>query len=164
VIDMMIDKVISIMKVKACSLRLIDETTRQLTLVASKGLSEGYLKKGPLHLDKSISEALKGTPVLILDAATDSRIEYPAEKIEEGIVSILCLPITAQKRVIGILRLYSAETRRYSQQEVAFLSALAEIAGVVIMNARLYEKTHYDLLFWQATLEYLGFKAPQKKS
>lgn len=163
VIDLMIDKVITLMKVKACSLRLIDETTRELNLIASKGLSDGYLKKGPLHVDKSIGEALGGNPVQILDAATDPRVQYPSEKIEEGIVSILSLPITAQKRVIGILRLYSAEKRPYTEQEVAFLSAVAEIAGVVIMNARLYEKTHYDFLFWQTTLEYLGFKKPQKQ-
>lgn len=160
VIDLMIDKVITIMKVKACALRLIDETTRELTLIASKGLSDDYLKKGPIHIEKSIIDILGGSPVMILDAATDPRVEYPAESVKEGIKSILCLPITAQNRVIGTLRLYSAETRRYSQQEVAFLSALAEIAGVVIMNTRLYEKTHFDLLFWQATLEYLGFKGP----
>jgi len=163
VIDLIIDKIITIMKVKACALRLIDETTRELTLVASKGLSEDYLKKGPINIEKSIIDVLGGSPVMIFDTATDPRVQYPAESIKEGIKSILCLPITAQNRVIGTLRLYSAETRRYNQQEVAFLSALAEIAGVVIMNTRFYEKTHYDLLFWQATLEYLDFKGPQKK-
>lgn len=164
VINLITHKVIEIMKVKACSIRLINETTRELEMIASKGLSEGYLRKGPLHVDRSISPALEGHPVLILDATNDPRIEYPAEKVQEGIKTILSIPITARKRVIGVLRLYTGETRKYSQQEVAFLSALAEIAGVVIMNAKLYEKTHYNLIFWKATLEYLGFAGNKKKS
>ena len=158
VIDLVIEIVLAIMKVKACSLRLINETTRELEMVASKGLSEGYLKKGPLHIDKSIRETLAGTPVLIADARTDPRIEYLPEKAQEGIVSILSLPIIARKRVIGILRLYSEELRRYSREEVAFLSAIAEMAGIAIINARLYERTKYDLSFWKTTMGYLDVR------
>jgi signal transduction protein with GAF and PtsI domain len=163
VIGLVIEKVIAIMHVKACSLRLINETTRELELVASKGLSDSYLKKGPLHIDKSIREALEGVPILIRDATTDPRIQYLSEKAQEGIVSILSLPIIARNRVIGILRLYSQETRDYSREEVAFLSALAEMAGVAIINARMYEKTKYDLSFWKATLGYLDITADQKE-
>lgn len=163
VINLITHKVIEIMQVKACSIRLINETTRELEMIASRGLSEEYLRKGPLHVDRSISPALEGHPVLVLNATNDSRIEYPAEKVQEGIKTILSLPITARERVIGVLRIYTGETRKYSQQEVAFLSALAEIAGVVIMNAKLYEKTHYNLMFWKATLEYLGFTGGNKK-
>jgi len=163
VIDFVIEKVIAIMHVKACSIRLINETTRELEMVASKGLSEGYLKKGPLHIDKSIRETLDGVPVLIRDAKSDPRIQYSSEKATEGIVSILSLPIIARKRVIGILRLYTKETRDYSREDVAFLSALAEMAGVAIINARMYEKTKYDLSFWKTTLGYLDIAADKNK-
>ncbi|HVO68007.1 MAG TPA: GAF domain-containing protein [Syntrophales bacterium] len=162
VIDLVIEIVIAIMKVKACSIRLINETTRELELVASRGLSERYLKKGPLHIDKSIRETLTGTPVLIADARTDPRIEYQPEKSQEGIISILSLPIIARKRVIGILRLYSGEPRRYSREEVAFLSAIAELAGIAIINAQLYERTKYDLSFWKTTLGYLDVGRKKK--
>jgi signal transduction protein with GAF and PtsI domain len=163
VIDLLIGKVLAIMTVKACSLRLVNETTRELELVASKGLSKSYLKKGPVHMEKSIRETLKGMPVLILDAIADPRIEYPHENAREGIASILSLPIIAGKRVIGILRLYSQETKQYSGEEVAFLSAVAELAGLAIINARLYEKTKYDLSFWKTTLEYLDAESAQRK-
>jgi signal transduction protein with GAF and PtsI domain len=162
VIALVIEKVLAIMGVKACSLRLINEMTRELELVASRGLSEHYLKKGPLHIDKSIRNTLEGTPVFIPDARTDSRVEYLAEKAQEGIVSILSLPIIARKRVFGILRLYSQEIRHYNREEVAFISALAEMAGIAIINAKMYEKTKYDLSFWETTLGYMGVKGDQK--
>lgn len=57
------------------------------------------------------------------------------------------MPCIARQRVVGGLRLYSAEKRQYSQEDVTFLSALAEIAGFAIMNARIYEKTRNDLSF-----------------
>jgi signal transduction protein with GAF and PtsI domain len=163
VIDLLIGKVLAITAVRACSLRLVNETTRELELVASEGLSESYLQKGPVHMDKSIRETLKGVPVLIFDASADPRIEYPQENAREGIASILSLPIIAGKRVIGILRLYSQEPRQYSGNEVAFLSAVAELAGLAIINARLYEKTKYDLSFWKTTLEYLDAESAQRK-
>ena len=155
VMELIIERVTGLLHVKAAALRLINESTKELELLASKGLSERFLNKGPPHADKSIQETLKGVPVLIEDTATDPRLEYPDETVAEGIASILSLPIIAQRREIGVLRVYSAQKRAYSREDVTFLSAVAEIAGVVIMNARLYEKTQYDLSFWNATLDYL---------
>jgi len=106
-------------------------------------------------MEKSIRETLKGVPVLILDATVDPRTEYPQENAREGIASILSHPIIAGRRVIVIMRLYSQEKRQYSEDEVAFLTAVAELAGLAIINARLYERTKYDLSFWKTTLEYL---------
>ena len=155
VIELIIERVTDLMHVKAAALRLINESTNELELIGSKGLSDRFLTKGAPHADRSIQETLKGVPVLIEDTTSDPRLEYPAETVAEGIASILSLPIIAQRREIGVLRVYSAHKRAYSQEDVTFLSAVAEIAGVVIMNTRLYEKTQYDLSFWNATLGYL---------
>ena len=155
VVQLIVDKVISIMQVKASALRLRNETTHELELIATSGLSETFLAKGQPHTDQSISETLAGKPVLITDTANDPRLEYPVETVAEGIASILSMPIIAQQRVVGVLRLYSAEKRLYSQEEITFLSALAEISGIAIMNAKIYEKTNNDLSFWTATLGYM---------
>lgn len=155
VMRLITERVQQLMQVKACALRLVNETTGELELLTSRGLSEAYLEKGTLHVDKSVREVLDGFPVLIEDAGHDPRIEYPEAMIREGIASLLSLPIVAHHRVIGILRLYTAQPRHFSQDEVAFLTALGEIAGVAIMDARLYENSHYDLNFWRATLSYI---------
>lgn len=155
VVQQIVDKVISIMQVKASALRLRNETTHELELIATSGLSEKFLAKGQPHTDQSISETLAGKPVLITDTANDPRLEYPAQTVAEGIASILSMPIVARQRVVGVLRLYSAEQRQYDQGEITFLSALAEIAGVAIMNARIYEKTRNDLSFWTTTFGYM---------
>ena len=155
VIQLIVNKVVDIMGVKASALRLRNESTHELELVATTGLSETFLNKGQPHTDQSISETLAGRPVLITDTANDPRLEYPEETVAEGIMSILSMPIIAQKRVVGVLRLYSAEVREYTLDELTFLSALAEVAGVGIMNARMYEQTRNDLSFWTTTLGYM---------
>jgi GAF domain-containing protein len=154
--ELIIDKLVEMTEAKAGSLRLLNETTGELVLTSSRGLSKEYLEKGPLHADRSIRETLDGSPVLIEDASTDPRMEYPGHASREDIASILSVPIVARERVIGVLRLYSAEPGHYSRDDVVFVSALAEIAGVAISNARVYERTRYDLSFWQATADYLG--------
>ena len=155
VMQLIVDDVISIMQVKASALRLRNETTHELELIATTGLSEKFLAKGQPHTNQSISDTLAGKPVLITDTANDPRLEYPAETVAEGIATILSMPIIARQRVVGVLRLYSNEKREYSQEDIIFLSALAEIAGIAIMNARIYEKTRNDLSFWTATLGYM---------
>jgi GAF domain-containing protein len=125
------------LEVKAVSVRLLDEDKRTLRLVASVGLSENYLNKGRVSAEKSIAEALRGKPVVIKDSAKDSGVQYRKEKEEEGIVSILCVPIKAQEEVIGVLRLYSAVSREFSEDEIMLVTALAHQGGLAIRNASL---------------------------
>ena len=47
------------LKVKAASVLLVDEEQESLELVASYGLSEKYLHRGPLSLEKSVLETLE---------------------------------------------------------------------------------------------------------
>jgi len=42
------------MGVKACSLRLLDDAGKSLQLAAAYGLSDSYLNKGPVDLEKSL--------------------------------------------------------------------------------------------------------------
>jgi len=154
--DQVLEGAVREMEAKGGAIFMINQTTGELNLMASLGLSDAYLGKGPLHADRSIQDVLEGEPVMISDVSADNRIEYPDAAVREGIVSILSVPIIARARVIGVLRIYRDDAVDYSEENIFFLSALAEIAGIAFMNARLYEQTAYDLSFWQATLNYLN--------
>jgi GAF domain-containing protein len=131
--------------VKAASIRLLDEERANLKLVASYGLSEKYLNKGPISAEKSIAEALKGKTVIVKDASQDKGVQYKKEKKEEGIVSILCVPIRAKKEVIGVLRLYTAKPHEFTEQEIIVVTALANQGGLAIQNASLYLMLKSDM-------------------
>jgi len=111
--------------VKGVSVRLLDRDNRTLELVASYGLSRKYLDKGPIDAEKSIAEALSGKAVVVRDASKDSGVQYKKEKLKEGIVSILCVPIKEKEDVIGVLRLYSDVPREFTEDEIKLATIIA---------------------------------------
>lgn len=124
---------------KGCTLMLLDEKGQKLEMKSSFGLSDQYIEKGPLSADKSIADALNGKPVVIEDATSDPRVQYPREAKQEGIASIVSLPIILKERVIGVLRLYTSVPCRFTQDDIDFLSAIAVQGGLAIENAKMYE-------------------------
>ena len=142
VLDMIVRMIPAVMRLKASTIRLLDESGKRLILAAAHGLSDRYLSRGPVDTEENIREALNEKPVAIYDAMTDDRITYKKETEEEGIKSVLTLPIIARGKVIGILRLLTNVHRTFSQEEIDFTVALAEQCGIAIENARMYEKLH----------------------
>jgi GAF domain-containing protein len=124
---------------KGCAVLLLNERGGRLEIKSSCGLSDSYIQKGPLAADRSISEALNGKPVVIEDATSDPKIQYPQEAKEEGIASIASFPILLREKVIGILRLYTSVPCRFTEDDIDFLSAIALQSGLAIENARMYE-------------------------
>jgi PAS domain S-box-containing protein len=144
VLDMIVRKIPEVMNLKAATVRLLDHSGKHLKLVASYGLSEKYINKGPVDTEKNIIEALKENPVAIYDVQTDSRVQYQKEASEEGIKSMLTLPVIARGKVIGILRLLTDKPRRFIQQEIDFVAMLAEESGMAIENATMHERLKKD--------------------
>ncbi len=139
------------MLVRGCCLLWLNTENRELEILASYGLSQAYVSKGPVSIDKSIPQALRGEAVFIADARGDPRIQYPEAAEKEGIVSILSVPISVKEEVRGVLRLYSSNSTPFRTEEIEFAKALAEISGIAIMNARLHQKRTDDIAFWKGT-------------
>jgi GAF domain-containing protein len=136
------------MQVKACGLRLLDASTGQLRQSAVYGLSSDYLAKGPVEAKHSPidSEALTGSPVSIFDVRSDPRFQYKDAARQEGLVSVLCVPLEVHGEAIGVMRVYTSEPTIFHEDDIQFLSVLARLAGLAIENARLYEniKSSYN--------------------
>jgi GAF domain-containing protein len=148
VLQSVVTSITEAMQVKACGLRLLDPATGQLRLSAVYGLSGGYLAKGPVDVVHSAidSEALRGSPVFIPDARIDPRFQYKDAAKEEGIVSVLCVPLEVHGEAIGVMRVYTNEPTTFHEDDIQFLSVLASLAALAIDNARLYEsiKSSYN--------------------
>ena len=150
ILDLIVTKAIQILKLKACSLRLLNPKTRHLELACSRGLSTEYLNKGPVDMDRSIASTMKGEVVWIEDASMDSRLQYPEFANKEGIASMLSVPMFLQDKVIGVLRLYTAEPRKFLDSQIEFAQSMAEFGALALQNARLLENLRAD---YQAVME-----------
>jgi signal transduction histidine kinase len=74
--------------------------------------------------------------IVVEDTSVDPRIVYPQEALNEGIRSIISLPLVHREKVIGDLRLYAENPRRYSKDDISFLKILAGGTAVVINDSR----------------------------
>ena len=133
---------------KGCALFLVNRKTHELEMAASYGLSDEYVNKGPLSALQSIAQSLEDGPVAIFDVGDDPRIQYPEEAKKEGIASILSVPITIRGKLAGALRVYTSEPWEFTLDDVNFVQALAQIAGMAVEMSRLYQgqKEAIDIL------------------
>ncbi|WP_035274354.1 GAF domain-containing protein [Desulfogranum japonicum] len=147
VLTAIVEKLPGIMGVKGCTIRLLEPATNRLKLVAAHGVSEKYLNRGSINREDSIFKVLKGEPVAIYDAPNDTRVNYHKEIMEEGIKSILAIPIKNEQEIIGVLRLLSDTHHLFSANEIHFAVTAAAEGGNAIEKARTYRKI--NLLFNQ---------------
>jgi signal transduction protein with GAF and PtsI domain len=117
---------------KGCSIMLYDENENQLFSVASYGISDGYLTKGPVFVNDSYSAFTKGVPVFVEDMQTDPRVQYPEEAKREGIVSMLSVPIKFRESVIGLMRIYQDKKWEINEEDVDSICVLTTQLGSVI--------------------------------
>jgi signal transduction protein with GAF and PtsI domain len=144
VLDLLVSNATEVMNLKASAIRLLDEKQRTLELEASHGLSEKYLHKGPVDADRSIADAMEGKTISVYNVTEDPRAQYPKEAKEEGIASIISVPLRIKGGVIGVMRLYTPEPREFSEEEINSAEALAEVGAIAIENAKMYEKIKRD--------------------
>ncbi|MFC1994768.1 GAF domain-containing protein, partial [Chloroflexota bacterium] len=112
---------------KGCSLMLLTPDKAQLLHTAAYGLSDRYVRKGPVSVDRSISQALEGQAVAVRNAVVDARIQYRQQAQQEGIASILCVPMMLKEGTVGVMRVYTGQPREFNDDDVYFVCAAANL-------------------------------------
>lgn len=137
------------LNVKGCTLFLFSPRSKELKLVGSYGLSKDYLDKGPISALRSIASSLQDAqPVAIFDVTDDPRLQYPEAAKKEGIASILAVPIIIGEKLIGSMRVYTAEPWEFTLNDVNFVQAVAQVVGMALEMCRVNKglKDSIDIL------------------
>jgi GAF domain-containing protein len=124
---------------KACHFRLLSRDQKVLEDVASHGLSDRFLAKGPVDAERSVSDALQGEIVMVKDCTSDPRIQYPTEFAKEGIASMLTVPLATRGQVIGVMRLATAKPRDFSDDELDFFKMAAVFCTSAIIHSLFHD-------------------------
>ncbi len=119
-------------KVKGASIMVLDEIENQLFRVSNYGISEAYLEKGPVFADPEKCALFTGKPELVSDFQDDPRVQYPEAAAEEGIVSMISIPIKFRTNTIGIIRIYHSASLNLHEDDVDSLCVLAAQLGMII--------------------------------
>jgi bifunctional protein TilS/HprT len=138
------------MRVNSCHILSLDPRGDHLITAGVYGLSDMYLRKGPLEAHKSLPEILEGKIVFIADATTDERVQYREAAKEQNISSVLGVPVVEKGKVCGEIRIYTREPHNFSEADKSFLLSVANICAIV------FEKTELSQLLEK------GYKITQR--
>jgi len=132
-----------LMHARMCSLMMLDESREWLDLRASYGAGAAYLNKPRLSVGESLLGVVvrRKKPLQVENVQTSNRYQNVEIARREGLVSLLSVPLLFAGQATGALNVYTGWPYNFSNEEVRILSALAELSGIAIEKARLYERT-----------------------
>jgi signal transduction histidine kinase len=130
-----------LLRAQAAGLMLVDDSGQTLRIKATYGGSQNWMQRPPLDLATSVlGEVVRsGLPLAILDLQEKTHTPDAQLAAQEGLSSLLCIPLKTSVRLIGLLTVYTMEPRRFRAEEVELLLALAAQSSTAIENARLYQ-------------------------
>jgi len=77
-----------------------------------------------------------GEPLVIPDLRAEHSLIAPSLLIEHGVLSGVCVAITTHQHPYGVLGVYAPTVRKYSEDEVQFLMAVAHVLGMAAERAQ----------------------------
>jgi GAF domain-containing protein len=126
-----------------CSIMLVDDETKQLSVSAARCSSPDYLHRMPIKMDGSLIEHVirESQPVIISNIHAEKQYRYPELARKSGLTSVLAAPLVSQGTVIGSINIYTREARFFNEEELGFVKVVAGQAAIAIQNARLMSET-----------------------
>lgn len=126
-----------------CSIMLLEQDRDELRIAATQSLSQDYRSKPNLTVGQSISgRALKERrPIAVLDVTKDPGYMYPDLARQEGLCSLLSVPMLVNDKPIGVINSYTAKEHVFTPEERKVLQAVANQAAIAIENTSLAEQS-----------------------
>ncbi len=137
--DALVQQTQSTMEVDCCSIYITDDKTKQLNLMASKGLASQAVGKTHLKFGEGIVGLIheKGEPLNLANIREHPRYKYLPDAQEERFNSFLGTPIIHKRQVLGVLVAQQKTPRLFSELEESFLVTLAMHLASVLGNSGL---------------------------
>jgi len=142
VLDVLMDKVDTLLPYSAIALWLVNADSGELTRTVCRNFDEAEWKRRTIPgLPPILQRVLQqNAPVHVRNMQTDYRIWNRDFYQRHGLVSYLALPLVARGEVLGILSFCMREEYLFADEEVSFLTMLGRQAAIAIKNSRLYEQ------------------------
>ena len=106
-----------------------EHTTQQLRDTVERGLAGWVMRNRKA--------------ALVLDTSKDERwLMRPDDALDRsGIKSAICVPLLAREKLVGVLTLVHPAPNAFSAEQLDLMQAIADQAGIAVLNARLYTES-----------------------
>ncbi len=117
------------------------------TLLLQAGMGWSHDMYGKFHRDVTLNSLAafvlaEPEPVRIADMRTEQRFDTPALLAGAGIVSGVSLPIGARENVFGILGAFATCQHEFTNDDVHFMQAMANVLAAAVQRKRTEEEIH----------------------
>ncbi|PVZ72398.1 phosphoenolpyruvate--protein phosphotransferase [Pelagibaculum spongiae] len=137
VLNLIVERLQQIMETDVCSIYITDPQSGRHILKASRGLKQQAV--GRISLDSCEGlvglVAQKAEPVNLDDASQHACFRYFPETGEEAYSAFLGVPISFQRRNLGVLVVQQGEERRFDEEDEALLVTVSAQLSAVLGNA-----------------------------
>jgi Nif-specific regulatory protein len=143
-LKLVIETVSSAFDAEGCSLVLRQPGTDELYFRTAAGMASEKIKKIRLKLGEGIvgTVALDGKPLLITDAAADSRVLHDiGNQVGVPTHSIICAPLSVEGNLVGSIEVINPRSKpNFDMDDLEFLSAASDSIALAVRNARLFSQ------------------------
>ena len=124
---------------KICSLMLLNQKKDELVIKATQSLSTAYRDKPPIKVGQSVSGKVveKKQAIQVVDVTTSPVYSYPEIARQEGLKSLLSVPLLLSDKIIGVLNCYTEEEKNFSKEEIQLVQTIANQVSIMIEHVRL---------------------------
>jgi K+-sensing histidine kinase KdpD len=131
----------TLMGVKACSIKLLDEEKKHLRFAATYGLSQDYIARDQLEVAASPinRKIIEGEPYMVGVIDKKDRLQYSEDIAKEGIGAMVCLPLRGNNSILGVFCIYGEKNYGFGKEEVDFFTLMTELTGIAV------ERVKWDL-------------------
>jgi PAS domain S-box-containing protein len=130
-----------------CSIVVLDDAGKAVdaTIVYGKEVHEHTTHQ----MRDTVERGLAGWVIrnrkaaLILDTSKDERwLMRPDDAMDKsGVKSVICVPLLAREKLVGVLTLVHPAPNVFSEEQLDLMQAIADQAGIAVLNARLYTES-----------------------
>ena len=135
-----LDQTLRVMGIPAGGIYLLNERNEELTIATHRGFGSDFVRGiDRLRLGEGFSGrvAQSGNPLVVRDVSADQRLTRAAAR-EEGIHSLVSVPLSSKGKVVGTLFIATLGYREFTDQEVELLTSIGHQIGVAVENAHLF--------------------------
>jgi len=129
-----------------CSIVVLDDAGKAVdaTIVYGKQIHEHTTQQMRETMERGLAgwviQNRKG--VYVPDTSKDDRwLLRPDDTDRTGTKSAICVPLLAREQLVGVLTLVHTTVNAFSEQQVDLMQAIADQAGIAVLNARLYTES-----------------------
>lgn len=129
-----------------CSIVVLDGAGKVVdaTIVYGKQIHEHTTQQMRETMERGLAgwviQNRKG--VYVPDTSQDDRwLPRPDDTDHTATKSAICVPLLAREELVGVLTLVHTRVNAFSSQQVDLMQAIADQAGIAVLNARLYTES-----------------------